>query len=323
MRKSFILICIILSTGISCAQNNLISNGSFENNTICPNHLSNAISNGSIMNCSNPASESPDYFNSCTVVPSQTFQVPTNGRGSQVAKSGSAYAGIGVWALNISPTEYIQIRIKDSLKPNHHYAFECYLSRAEKFRYAVSNFGAYFSVDSVSMPATDILPFVPQINNPVGNYFTDTLNWMPFTGTFLAQGGEQYVILGNFNPATTPIDTLYQYYGSASHSNWAYYYIDDVSLIDLDSTLAVNENEAMAQVKVFPNPASTSIVLNHYGNFTKIIVEEISGKTVLEANLKTDLSSEIFDVSNLANGIYLIKMQGDSKSEQLKLVINK
>jgi hypothetical protein len=323
MKQIVIYMVFILSIGLSYAQNNLISNESFENNNICPNHLSNAISNGNVYYSSNPANYTPDYFNSCTTAISQAFQVPNNTRGFQYPKTGNAYSGIDLWQIDAPGREYIQIKFSSTLKLNHHYAFECYLSRAEKFRYSVSNFGAYFSIDSVSMPAADILPFVPQINNPAGNYLTDTLNWMHFTGTFLAQGGEQYVILGNFNPASDPIDTLYQYYGSASHSNWAYYYIDDVSLIDLDSTLAVYENEAKAQVEVFPNPASTSIVLNHNGGFTKISIEEISGKIVFEANLKTDLSSEIFDVSTLANGIYLIKMQGDSKSKQLKLVINK
>jgi hypothetical protein len=86
---------------------------------------------------------------------------------------------------------------------------------------------------------------------------------------------------------------------------------------------SIETNIYQSNFSVFPNPASTSIVLNHNGSFTKISIEEISGKIVFAANLKTDLSSEIFDVSNLANGIYLIKMQGDSKSKQLKLVINK
>jgi hypothetical protein len=173
------------------------------------------------------------------------------------------------------------------------------------------------------MPTTDILPFVPQINNPAGNYFTDTLNWMPFTGTFLAQGGEQYVILGNFNPASESIDTLYQYYGSASHSNWAYYYIDDVSLIDLDSTLAVNENEAMAQVEVFPNPAKSTISIVHNGEYSTISIEEMSGKVVYETSIDRSLTTEVFDVSKLADGLYILKLKNNSKSIQTKLIINK
>ena len=322
MKKAICLIYnIILSIGLSYAQNNLISNGSFEDNTICPNHLSNAVSNGSIINCSNPANYTPDYFNACTTVPSQAFQVPNNTRGYQYPKTGIAYSGIDLWQIDTQGREYIQIRFSSHLKPNHHYSFECYLSRAEKFRYAVSNFGAYFSVDSVSMPTIDILPFVPQINNPTGNYFTDTLNWMPFNGTFLAQGGEQYVILGNFNPASAPIDTLYQYYGSASHSNWAYYYIDDVSLIDLDSTLTVKENEAMVQVQVFPNPAKERINLSGIAvedqKDVMFSVTDVTGKLVLQTKLNSNNS---IDVSQLHTGLYFIYLESSKGKQMAKFV---
>jgi hypothetical protein len=264
-----------------------------------------------------------DYFNSCDASSQQIYYVPLNIIGYQFAKTGNAYIGLDLWEKNAPARDYVQIKFGETLKPNHHYAFECYLSRAEKFRYAVSNFGAYFSVDSVSMPTADILPFVPQINNPAGNYFTDTLNWMPFTGTFLAQGGEQFVILGNFNPASESIDTLYQYYGSASHSNWAYYYIDDVSLIDLDSTLAVNENAAMAQVEVFPNPANSNILVNHNGAYKTMTIEDMNCRVVFETLFNTDTSSELIDVSNLANGIYLLKLIGELQNNNVKLVISK
>ena len=321
MKLKIIVIIFILSAEISSAQYNLINNSSFEDNTICPNDLSYAIDNGSLSYCSNPNSFTPDYFNPCNTVPNQVFNAPSNVRGYQFAKTGNAYMGIDLWEKNAPAHEYIKIRLREILKPNHHYAFECYLSRAEKFRYAVSNFGAYFSVDSVSMPAADILPFVPQINNPAGNYFTDTLNWMPFTGTFLAQGGEQYVILGNFNPASAPIDTLYQYYGSASHSNWAYYYIDDVSLIDLDSTLSVKENEAMAQVEVFPNPAQESINLSGIAvqdhNNVLVSITDITGKLVKQTKLNSNVP---IDVSQLNAGLYFIYLESSKGKQMAKFV---
>jgi hypothetical protein len=305
MKKVMSLICnIILSMAFCHAQNNLICNGDFEINTNCP-HGFYAITDGMINFCSNPVGYSPDYFNICDLTPSAYFQIPINGRGNQLAKTGNAYIGLDLWEKNAPAREYVQIRLKETLKPNHHYAFECYLSRAEKFRYAVSNFGAYFSVDYVSMPTADILPFVPQINNQAGNYFTDTLNWMPFTGTFLAQGGEHYVILGNFNPATTPIDTLYQYYGSASHSNWAYYYIDDVSLIDLDSTLSVKENAAMAQVELFPNPAASVLNIKLNAAQLQYSITDIKGNIVLQNSINKQVQLQI-DIAVLPSGFYVI-----------------
>jgi hypothetical protein len=298
------LILISLSHNNVMAQTNLIFNYSFEINTNCPYGYT-AITNGTVTNCSNPAGYTPDYFNTCDNSPQQIYSVPINIIGYQFARTDSAYIGIGLWEKNLQASEYVQIKLTEILKPNHHYAFECFLSRAEKFRYAVSNFGAYFSVDSVSMPAADILPFVPQINNPAGNYFTDTLNWMPFTGTFLAQGGEQYVILGNFNPISTPIDTLYQYYGSASYSDWAYYFIDDVSLIDLDSTLSVKENEAMAQVEVFPNPASSVLNIKLNAPQQQYSITDIKGNTLMQNSISKQEQIQI-DITTIQSGFYVI-----------------
>ena len=201
MKNAISFICYFsLSVAFCCAQTNNIINTSFKQNNICPSYISNSISYGHILNCSNPSVGTPFYYNICYQgTPFLGSSVPNNNRGYQITKTGVAYVGFGLWIKSVSAVEYIQMELAESLKANHHYAFECYLSRANKVRYAVSNFGAYFSNDSVSMPSADILPFTPQINNPAGNYFTDTLNWMPFTGTYLAQGGEQYVILGNFN----------------------------------------------------------------------------------------------------------------------------
>jgi hypothetical protein len=321
--KYFIrLLIFILCLNSVQAQNNLILNASFEQVIGCPNVNLGAITENYVPSISNPANYTPDYFNSCYFFQGVPYlATPSNVRGYQFAKTGTSYAGLDLWERNAPARDYVQIRLKETLKPNHHYAFECYLSRAEKFRYAVSNLGAYFSVDSISMPTTDILSFVPQINNPAGNYFTDTLNWMPFTGTFLAQGGEQYVILGNFNPASAPIDTLYQYYGSASHSNWAYYYIDDVSLIDLDSTLSVKENEAMAQVEVFPNPAQESINLSGIAvqdhNNVLVSITDITGKLVKQTKLNSNVP---IDVSQLNAGLYFIYLESSKGKQMAKFV---
>jgi len=324
MRYAIKLLIFILSLNIVKAQNNLTLNVSFEQVIGCPNVNLGAINEGYVNNVSNPANYTPDYFNACYYSQGVPYlAVPSNVRGYQFAKTGNAYIGIGLWEKNSNAREYTQIKFSTALKANHHYAFQCYLSRAEFFRYAVSNFGAYFSIDSVSMPATDILPFVPQINNPAGNYFTDTLNWMPFTGSFIAQGGEQYVILGNFNSVVENIDTLYQYWGESSYQRAAYYFIDDVSLIDLDSTLTLKENEAMAQVEVFPNPAKELIVINHYGIYNALTIQEVNGKVVFQAVVSKNLSSETFDVSFLANGIYILNMLNASSSKRVKLIINK
>jgi hypothetical protein len=76
-----------------------------------------------------------------------------------------------------------------------------------------------------------ILPANPQVTNYGNHIITDTLNWVKVSGVFIAQGGEQYLTLGNFkNNAQTSIQQI-----QPTGYNSATYYLDDVSVIPLDS----------------------------------------------------------------------------------------
>lgn len=305
MRILIINIIFILSMANSYAQNNLILNGGFEETIVCPNDMYH-INNGLLLNISNPSNYSPDYYNLCNnLIPFGSFGVPSNVRGYQMARTGNAYIGLDLWEKSAPARNFIQLKFTDTLKQGHHYNFTCYLNMANKFRYATANFGAYFSVDSVSMPTLDVLPFVPQIENPDSNILTDTLYWMPITGTYLANGGEQYILLGNFKPVAEGYDTAYQYYGSPTHANWAYYYIDDVSLIDLDSTLSVKENEAMSQVEVFPNPASSVLNIKLNAPQQQYSIIDIKGNTLMQNSINKQEQIQI-DINALPSGFYVI-----------------
>ena len=305
MKNLIIILIYSLSQNYVLAQTNLVNNSSFEENSVCPGELTYSIENGKINFCSNPNGGSPNYYNSCTIIPASPFQVPLNFLGYQLPKTGNAYIGLDIWDKGYFVSEYIQIKLAENLKQNHHYAFECYLSRAEKSRYSISNFGIYFAIDSVYYAPFEILPLAPQIVNSPNNLLADTTEWMPVTGTFLANGGERFIILGNFNDSTQSLDTIYQYYGSANHRDLAYYYIDDVSLIDLDSTLAVKENEAMGQVQVFPNPASIVLYIKLKAPQQQYSITDTKGNIVLQ-NLISKQEQLQIDITELPSGFYVI-----------------
>jgi hypothetical protein len=75
--------------------------------------------------------------------------------------------------------------------------------------------------------------------------------------------------------------------------------------------------------KIIPNPAKSIITINHFGKYDYIIIEETSGRMVLKTSIDNNLSIETFDVSSLANGIYIIKLINQINSSQAKLIINK
>lgn len=83
---------------------------------------------------------------------------------------------------------------------------------------------------------------------------------------------------------------------------FAYYHIDDVSLTNVTS---INEIEQMS-FELYPNPTS---------NFLTIVANKIPSRiSVINSFGKCEISIEpnshltIFDISNLVNGIYLVKI---------------
>lgn len=72
-----------------------------------------------------------------------------------------------------------------------------------------------------------------------------------------------------------------------------------------------------------PNPAQSKITVTHDGNFQSIKITEISGKVVHESNLNTTANIQEFNVSDISNGVYIVNLIADNKTERIKLVINK
>jgi hypothetical protein len=101
--------------------------------------------------------------------------------------------------------------------------------------YGIDSFGAYFGDNSLDTITTCCIPLnylIPQIQNPVGNIISDTLNWTLITGTFVASGNEKHMVIGNFKTDAATTKTL------INSSNLPFVAmdacIDDVSCIPID-----------------------------------------------------------------------------------------
>jgi OOP family OmpA-OmpF porin len=310
MNRIILILIFILSLNFVKAQNNLICNGDFEQYVGCPEPLQSTqiYDLGRVPCFSNPNSYSPDYFNICDSIPviNQWFHVPNNIRGFQFAKSGVAYAGISTWDKGMSSIrEYLQIRLKDTLRQGHNYHFSCFVSLADLVStHANADFGVHFNQDSLKLNNQNVIPLIPQITNASGNFFSDTSTWQEFSGQYTALGNEKYLIIGNFKEASAIPDTFrIQNFGTMGEGS--FYYIDDVSLIDLDSTLAVKENEAIEQVEVFPNPAASVLNIKLNAPYKHYSISDIKGNQLLQNSINEQEQLQI-DITALASGFYVI-----------------
>jgi len=294
---------------------NLVPNGSFESYSICPNAGYGDI--GSASNWYNPTSYSPDYHNSCVTDTIYGNSVPNNWGGFQNAKSGVAYAGL-ITMTETDGREYIQVALTDSLVAGTNYTVKFYVSVADSSPYAANNIGAYFSTNPVSSSNSLYLPYIPQIeNDPLANPLDDRYGWTEVSGTFIAQGGEQYITIGNFKDDANTDTTFYP--DGSTWLSWSYHYIDDVSVTETFPNSVNGYNQS--QITVYPNPANGVIYVNSPTLIESLVVYSSLGQLVYSQSPKSNNFQ--VDLSQFSEGIYYVNINTNNSIITNTIIINR
>lgn len=290
------LLCLFI-VGFGYGQN-LVPNPSFEEIINCPQGWAEI---NSANNWYSPNSSSPDLFNICSSP--LDVGVPQNGAGFQYAKNGNGYVGVvsSFDSNNLNYREYIQVELTDTLKANKKYVVSFFVNKADSCPIAIKKIGAYLSGNAISASNGLPLNVTPQIESPSNLYLTDTINWFEVKDTLIAVGGEKYLTIGyfydNINADTLVVsESLYFY-------EQAYYYVDDVSVIEV-LTNSIEEYDAINSVlSVYPNPVKSSFSIMSSVAIERVELFNINGK--LE---KVFDNEEYYDVSNLNQGVFFVKI---------------
>lgn len=130
----------------------------------------------------------------------------------------------------------IQVQLLDTLQQGKRYCVSFFVSVFPYSNYACNNWGALFSPVGV-MNSNAITTMTPSINNdPATNPLLSDSTWIEVSGSFIANGDESYIVLGNFNNDATS-DTVYR--GVHQQGNdFAMYIIDDVSVEEVKPCIA-------------------------------------------------------------------------------------
>lgn len=281
-------------------QENLIPNSSFENIISCPN-VDYALIDLALS--WEKALGTPDLFNPCSS--SDDNGVPLNRTNCyQQAHSGNGYAGLGNYYTIPRTTEYMEVKIKEKLKPNKKYYISFFVSPrncADPEICYSDGLGLAFSdtlyKENVIVGAEQIPPFTPAIQNPVGNILKDTLNWMEISGCYIAKGTEQYIIIGNFrSSANTQSEGCVGVTGS-------YHYIDDVSVYEYDllpDTLILCSGETRTIGKSF---LSASYLWNTGATDSTLTINQ-EGRYIVNAKIGNCILSDtiiVLEMNKLSN----------------------
>jgi len=271
---------------------NLVYNPSFEEYRECPRKIEALGTLTTVEAWFQPTAGSADYYNVCG---SRDCGVPNNKLGIQFPHSGQGFCGI--YCSKTDYREYLQTQLKEPLRKNEVYRLAFYVSLSEYSSGSVATIGGLFTNNRISDTVRSVLMnkhirslapgvsqtvasyYEPQVVNPYENLIADTKGWTLISGTFIAEGGEEFLTIGNFYPASqsnvTDLDSLtYLLPG-------AYYYIDDVSLTCLSCGLKNDSITIDTLPNVVKNPSplidslqvgATFVLHNIFFDFDKAIL---------------------------------------------------
>jgi gliding motility-associated-like protein len=190
---------------------------------------------------------SPDYLNSCSN-DDPSITVPLGYLGFQHPYEGNGHLGLYVFSYNpLNPDtiynnsngkrEYATVLLEQPLNPGTTYCLSFYISFAESSIYAIDKIGAYFSTDTVWALGVGPANYLPQIQSENGVVFSDTSNWIRIDGEFVANGGERYMTVGNFNNFENTTAELVK---NTTSGGLAYYYFDMFTLDECKPQIALS-----------------------------------------------------------------------------------
>lgn len=228
------------------AQINLAPNPSFEDYGTCPTFYStvDVYTDTYVHDWFRPSDGSSDYMNACDV--SETVGVPTSIFDIyQPARTGVAYLGFWSYLNTGNYREYVQAQLTEPMVAGGCYYVEFYVSPATKSDFSFDN----WTCDCISMhiaedrPLTGLFGLSPQINTVPGAFYTDTVGWTLISGIYIAEGGEEWITIGNFNEddETEVFDFL-----DEGATPYVYMFVEDVLVTELSDLDVLNDTVVCA-----------------------------------------------------------------------------
>lgn len=297
---------------MATAQNNLVPNGSFEDTVNCTSPVLNSLMRAT--HWSSPNTATPDLYD-CDLDricgepmdPSDVGGVVI--QGFQCAHDGFRLAaGFQWYGPSVPPMqdtrEYLMVKLIDVMEAGQAYSVSLFYSRAEGYRYAIDHIGVYFGADSIIADYSVVLDLEPQVElrDPLNPYLTEGTNWVQLADTFIAVGGERWMIIGTFN-GSDDVDGIVA--TPSSPYNYAYYYFDQVEVRPLDPLNSIPE-----WTVGYSGSGAIWVEWQAAGSVDQLRVFDVSGKLLYATAPNWNRGTNTIQLpSSLRAGVYLLQLR--------------
>jgi outer membrane protein OmpA-like peptidoglycan-associated protein len=210
---------------------NLAPNPSFEEHSYCPSNFNQGTLE-IVTDWKQASKGTADYFNVC----SKVMGIPDNAFGTQEAKDGEGYLGLVAFAPSTrNYREYMQAKLDKKLGAGQKYCVSFYISLADKSEFIVDGMGAVFTKSLIKNPGQTYIPRATHVTNPLKNVLDNPSDWILLSDIYEADGGEQYITLGNFKSDRDNTIKKRNVKRDEDEAPWiySYYYIDQLSVLPI------------------------------------------------------------------------------------------
>jgi hypothetical protein len=210
-------------------------------NFTCYSQVINYVGNGGFEEETTPPSSFPKYWTSIDsakyfgVWIKSPSGVPSNSFGYQWSRSGKNYIITTPFCTTCSNNKrgFPKNRLKKTLEAGKGYCVTLYVSLSNQSTYGIDRIGAFFgdsSIDTITQCNKPIIYLTPQVENSVNNIIVDTLNWIKVQGSFIANGTEKYMLVGNFYSDANTHSVVTNTVNLPAVASE--YFLDDISVIE-------------------------------------------------------------------------------------------
>ena len=276
---------------------NLVLNPSFEEFKDCPWQIGRF--NKNVAHWSTPNLSSTDFFSNCSKsVGSKNYN------GSQEPRTGNSYAGVYMFSPD-NYREYVQGELSQTLSAGKQYKITFYISLAENSTHSLNNISVLFTNEQLGFkPVTaNKASVLTQSNynyNPFKHidenyikpsdytkqpfqmihfknelFYTHPEKWIEIAIIYTASGYENFFSIGNFDSNSKT--EIQQRFSKQKHE-FAYYYIDDVSIETLE--------KIQPKPSVDELPEEQYIIENHKVYTFKSVLFDFDKADLLPISLK-------------------------------------
>ncbi len=221
---------------------------------------------------------------------------------------------------------YVETQLKHQLVAGQCYYGEFFVLTEFATYKVIDAIGIYFSDTLIKIKydtiiGGDTIGFIkpiyanPQITNPQGNILKDTAHWEKVSGTFVAQGTETAMIVGNFKYNS---EIQWEILNNSPMQSSRYFF-DDFVLCKCEDTIPPDTIKPIEpKLEVYPNPANENLFILYDGydqaQAVDLEIFNVLGELVMNKQIISNSEPSSVSTDQLSPGCYILLLRTASKN---------